>query len=118
MERLRLLPALLIAVPLLALDAPDAAEIETAYRSRTAAAGFGPLRIESRRVRDIRGWRLSFKRLSQSAGPVATSTKTRVTARHGSTCAAYLVTDTVVFGNPRVKPVLHVEPLGGAQPCR
>lgn len=97
---------------------PTGDEITGAYQSNGVAAGVGPIRIGPRRVKDLRGWALKYKRLSASAGPIASTTKYRVTAKKDGWCAEYLVTDMVPMSNAQIKPVLVAEPLGPVRTCR
>lgn len=97
---------------------PTGNEIAGAYQSNGVAAGVGPIRIGPRRVKDLRGWALKYKRLSASAGPIASTTKYRVTAKKDGWCAEYLLTDMLPMGDARIKPVLVAEPLGPARTCR
>lgn len=122
--RLKFALPILVLLPQPALAQSAAAgvltgeEIASAYRSTGPSAGLGPLRTGRRHAQEVRGWRLKFRRLSESAGPIATTRKYRAMATKDRWCAEYLVTDMVPMGNPRIKPVLVAEPLGPVKACR
>lgn len=123
---LLLLPLLLAARAAFAQTAPASAtvpaprEIEAAYQATTGGGiGIGPVRIGNRRVREVRGWELKFKQLSQKGGSYAVTTKTRVIARKDGSCAEYLVTDTVLLSSPSpsLGPALYADQVAGLRAC-
>ncbi len=103
---------------------PTRQEIEEAYRSKSGEGGFliPGLRRETRRIKEIRGWSLKFKRLGEDrrAGILLTR-RYRAVARKNTTCAEYRIIDTMPLPPPNpqigIKPNVTVEP-GSVAPCR
>jgi hypothetical protein len=100
---------------------PTRQEIARAYRSKTGEGGlfFPGVRWEHRRINEIRGWSLHFKRVSEKRGLALITYEYRVVARKNGSCAGYRITDTMAHPpyNVQVKPSLVVEPRGVAA-CR
>ena len=93
---------------------PTREEIAEAYRSKRAEGGtFIPgTRWEVWRIRQIRGWSLHFKRVSESRGAGILTRNYRALARKSGSCAGYRVTDTLPLpsGNVQIRPMPVVEP--------
>ncbi|MGE5647556.1 MAG: hypothetical protein ACM336_17400 [Acidobacteriota bacterium] len=100
---------------------PTKQEIEKAYRSKSGGLGMPipGLRSESWRIKEIRGWKLRFKRLSQERPPGVIIVKYKATAQKNDSCAEYHITDTIPVppANPQIEPMLVVDP-GGVMACR
>ena len=100
---------------------PTRQEIARAYRSKAGEGSlfFPGVRWEHRRVREIRGWSLHFKRVSERRGIALITYEYRVVARKNGSCAGYRITDTMIDPpySVQVKPSLVVEPSGVAA-CR
>jgi len=116
--------AAISAVPALAQappNEPTKQEIAQAYRSKSGEGGtFIPgLRWERWRIKEIRGWKLHFKRISEKRSPGVITLKYQAVAKKNGSCAEYGITDTIVLPppNPQMPPILVVEP-NGVKACR
>ena len=102
-------------------DEPTKQEIAFAYRSKTGQylMPIPGVRLESWRIKEIRGWSLKFKHLSDSRLLGAMTIQYRAVARKNGSCAAYLFTERMPLPpvNVQIKPMLVVE-LGGVAACR
>lgn len=103
-------------------DEPTRREIEGAYRSKSGGGGtFIPgVRRERWRIKEIRGWSLHLKRVSEKRGVGILTRRYRAVAKKNGSCAAYRITDTIPFPEPvnvQIKPILVVEP-GDVTACR
>lgn len=100
---------------------PTKEEIAEAYRSKSGEGGtFIPgLRWERWRIKEIRGWRLHFKRIGRKQSPGVMTVKYGAFAKKNGSCAEYQITHTIPFppANPQMKPILVVDP-DGVRPCR
>jgi hypothetical protein len=99
--------------------APDVAtkqEIATAYRSKSGDVGTAipGRRWERWRIKQVRGWSLHFKRLSEERYVGVIIAKYREVAKKRSACLKYEITETIMFPpqNVQFPPTLVVEPLG------
>ena len=90
---------------------PTTREIERAYHV-TGSAGV-PLTtrvLEIRRTREIRGWKLKFKRESEERYPGVRITHESAYASKNGVCARYRITNTMIIPpNVQVRPSLVVE---------
>ena len=103
-------------------DEPTRREIEGAYQSKSGEGGtFIPgVRWERWRIKEIRGWSLHFKHVSEKRGVGILTRRYRAVAKKNGSCAEYQITDTIPFPEPvnvQIKPILVVEP-GGVTACR
>lgn len=100
---------------------PTRQEIADAYRSKSGehALIIPGIRWETWSIRQIRGWSLKFKRVSERRGAGVLIRRYRAIAKKSGQCAEYQITDTMVFPpiNVQMKPSLTVEP-GGVKACR
>jgi hypothetical protein len=100
---------------------PTRQEIAEAYRSKRGEGGtFIPgVRWELWRIKEIRGWSLHFKRVSESRGVGILTREYQAVARKNGSCAEYQVTDTVIFppSNIQMPPMPIVDP-AAVRPCR
>jgi hypothetical protein len=100
---------------------PTKQEIAEAYRSKSGEGGtFIPgVRWEKWRIKEIRGWSLRFKRVSEKSGLGLLTRKYRAVAQKNGSCVEYQITDTMLLtpGNVQIKPILVVEP-SGVTACR
>jgi len=100
---------------------PTQQEIADAYRSKSGEGGMlvPGLHWERWRIREIRGWKLRFKRISQRQSPGVMTFKYGAVAKKNGSCADYQISDTMPFPpvNPQMKPILVVEP-AGVRACR
>jgi hypothetical protein len=100
---------------------PTRQEIAEAYHSKRAegASIIPGIRWEVWRIKEIRGWSLHFKRVSESRGVGILTRSYRVLARKSGSCAEYRVTDTLPLpsGNVQIRPLLVVEP-DGVRACQ
>ncbi|MCC7498354.1 MAG: hypothetical protein IT160_12300 [Bryobacterales bacterium] len=101
---------------------PIKEEIAQAYKSKLGEGGstFIPgVRWERWRVKEIRGWKLRFKRISENRSPGVMTLKYQAVARKNGWCADYQITDTRTFPppNPQILPIFIVEP-DGVKACR
>jgi hypothetical protein len=100
---------------------PTRQEIEQAYRSKSGEGGtFIPgLQWERWRIKEIRGWKLRFKRIAQERSPGVITLKYQAVAKKNGSCAHYQITDTMIFppNNVQLKPILVVDP-NGVNSCR
>jgi hypothetical protein len=100
---------------------PTRQEITRAYKSKSGEGGtlIPGTRWERWRIREIRGWALRFRRVSEKRGLGILTRQYRVIAKKNGSCAEYRVTDTIPLppNNPQIKPTLVVEPVGVAA-CR
>jgi hypothetical protein len=97
-------------------DPPTKDEVTEAYRSKSGSGGtlFPRLGWEKWRVKEIRGWKLHFTRISQNQLPGVTISKYALRAQKKGACARYQITDTwpVPPSNPQIKPLLVVDENG------
>ena len=93
---------------------PTKQEIAEAYRDRVIV-----LRWEKRRIKEIRGWSLHFKRVSEKRGVGILTRQYEAVAKKNGSCAEYQITDTMPVqpNNVQLKPILVVDP-GGVKACR
>jgi hypothetical protein len=100
---------------------PTRREIAEAYRSKRGEGGtlIPGVRWEVWRIKEIRGWSLHFKRVSENRGVGILTREYQAVARKNGSCAEYQITDSMPFpsGNVQIRPMLVVEP-GGVRPCR
>jgi hypothetical protein len=100
---------------------PTKEEIAQAYRSKSGEGGtFIPsLRWERWRIKEIREWKLHFKRISEKRSPGVVTLKYEVVAKKNGSCAEYEITDTMTSPppNPQMPPILVVDP-NGVKACR
>jgi hypothetical protein len=98
---------------------PTKEEIEQAYRSKSGEGGmFVPgLRWERWRIKEIRSWKLHFKRISEERSAGVLTLKYRAVAKKNGSCAEYEITDAFPFPPNYLKPILVVNP-GGLSTCR
>jgi hypothetical protein len=100
---------------------PTRQEIAEVYRSKAGEGGtFIPsLRWERWRIREIRGWSLHFKRMSENRGPGILTREYRIIAKKNGLCSSYDITDTMPLPpvNSQIRPLLVVEPKG-VNSCR
>jgi len=100
---------------------PTKQKIAEAYRSKLS--GVGPpilgLQGERWRIKEIRGWKLHRKRLSENRNPGIMTVKYKAVAKKNGSCAEYQITDTMPFppDNVQLKPILVVE-ASGVTACR
>jgi hypothetical protein len=92
---------------------PTKEEIAHAYRSKSGATGtFIPRHEwEHWRIKEIRGWKLHFKRISEKRFPGVITLEYEAVAKKNSSCADYEITDTMPLtpANPQMKPILVVD---------
>jgi hypothetical protein len=99
-------------------DQPTRREIETAYRSKYGEGGILFTRWERRRIQEVRGWALKFKRVAEEHPLGLLLLRYQAVARKGGTCAEYRISQTIpVAGNVQIKPAVNVEP-EGVKACR
>ena len=69
--------------------------------------------------KQIRGWKLHFKRISEKRSPGVITLKYDAAATKNGSCAEYEITDTMVLppANPQLRPILVVDP-NGVKACR
>jgi hypothetical protein len=93
---------------------PTRQEIAEAYRNKAVIVGW-----EKWRIKEIRGWSLRFKRVSEKRGLGILTRQYRAVAKKNGSCAEYQITDTMLLtpGNVQIKPILVVEP-SGVMACR
>jgi hypothetical protein len=98
---------------------PTTQEIEQAYRSKLGGGGIAGLRWERWRTKEIRGWSLKFKRLSEKRAPGVMFLEYQAFARKNGSCAEYRIVETLLTAppNPQIRPGLAVEP-EGVKACR
>jgi hypothetical protein len=103
------------------LNEPTKQEIREAYESKSGGGGtFIPgVQWERWRIKEIRGWKLHFKRISQKQSPGIIAVKYQAVAKKSGSCADYGITDTMPLppANPQMKRILVVEP-SGLRACR
>ncbi len=70
--------------------------------------------MEHWRIKEVRGWSLKFKRLSEDRGVGILTRRYQAVAKKNGSCAEYQIIDTRPFPpvNPQIKPNLTVEPSG------
>ena len=100
---------------------PTQQEIAEAYRSK-AGPSIMPIPgvlLERWRIKEIRGWSLKFKHVSDSRLLGALTVQYQAVAKKNGSCAAYLITERLPLPpvNVQIKPTLVVEPTG-VTPCR
>jgi hypothetical protein len=100
---------------------PTRQEIAEAYKSKSGGGGtFIPgLQWERWRIKEIRGWKLHFRRISEKRSPGVTTLKYEAVAKKNGSCAEYQIADTMVLPppNPQMPPILVVDP-NGVKACR
>lgn len=100
---------------------PTKQEIAEAYRSKSGEHVFiiPGIRWETWTIKQIRGWSLKFKRVSEERNASILIRRYRTVAKKNDQCAEYLIVDTVPFPpvNVQIKPSLTVEP-NGVKACR
>jgi hypothetical protein len=98
---------------------PTKEEIEQAYRSKSGGTLIPRHEWEHWRIKEIRGWKLHFKRISEKRLPGVITLKYEAIAKKNSSCADYEITDTMPLtpANPQVKPILVVDS-NGVRACR
>lgn len=98
---------------------PTKHEIAQAYRSKSGGVGMiiPGVQWERWRIKEIRGWKLHFKRISQKQSPGVITLMYEVVAKKNGSCAEYEITDTMQLSNPQIKPILVVDP-NGVKACR
>jgi hypothetical protein len=100
---------------------PTKQEIADAYRSKSGehVLIIPGIRWETWSIRQIRGWSLKFKRVSEQRGAGVLTRRYRAVAKKNGQCAEYQIADTVVFrpAGVHIKPSLTVDP-GGVKACR
>jgi hypothetical protein len=98
---------------------PTKQEIEQAYQSKSGTfATFIPRHEWERwRIKEIRGWKLHFKRLSDKRSLYVATYRYQAVAKKNGSCREYRITDTVPLvpvplgtGNPQLSRILVVEP--------
>jgi len=116
-----LLPAVSAVFAQALLNEPTRQEIAQAYRSKSGGVGTIVPGVQSERwrIKEVRGWKLHFKRISQKQSPGVMTLKYEAVAKKNGSCAAYEITDTMPFppANPQMKPILLVDP-NGVKACR
>lgn len=102
-------------------DEPTKKEITEAYRSKAGESVLLIPRVRWERwiIKEIRGWSLKFKRLSEDRYAGVLILRYQAVAKKNNNCAEYQIVDTVAFPpmNQQIKPSLTVEPQG-VKPCR
>ena len=95
-------------------DEPTRQEIAEAYKTKAVIVGWGKWRIK-----EIRGWSLRFKRVSEKRGLGILTGQYRAVAKRNGSCAEYQITYTIPVqpNNVQIKPILVVEP-SGVRACR
>jgi hypothetical protein len=100
---------------------PTEREIADAYRSKIGEGStlIPHLRWESWRVREVRGWSLHFKRVSEKRTIGVLTRQYGAVARKNGLCAQYQITDTISLPpvNVQIEPSLAIEP-SGVKSCR
>lgn len=100
---------------------PTVKEITEAYRAKCGEYAFviPGLRWEVWRIREIRGWSLRFKRLSETRTAAILARNYRVVARQEGACAEYRIRETAPMPpmNTQIRPSLAVEE-AGVRRCR
>ena len=100
---------------------PTEEEIARAYRSKSGQGGtfLSRARWERWRVKEIRGWKLHFQRISEKRSPGVSMLTYEAVATKKGLCADYRISDTMTFPapNPQMQPILVVE-LKSVKPCR
>ena len=98
---------------------PTKEEIAEAYRSKSGEGGtFIPgVRWERWRIKEIRGWKLHFKRISEKRSPGVLTLKYEAVAKKNGSCADYEITDTFPFPPNYIRPILVVDP-NGVKACK
>ena len=93
---------------------PTRQEIAEAYRNKAVIVGW-----EKWRIKEIRGWSLHFKRVSEKRGACILTRQYRAVAQKPGYCAEYQITDTMPLqpNNVQIKPILVVKP-SGVRACR
>jgi hypothetical protein len=109
------------AIALGQIAEPTKTEIADAYRSKVAEGGavIPGIRWEKRRINQIRGWSLKFKRLHEDRAIGILILRYHALARKNLSCAEYQIIQTIPLtpGTPHIRPSLTVEP-GGVTACR
>jgi hypothetical protein len=122
----QLVSAVLVSVLVAAINAsqsfaelpqnePTRQEIAEAYRHKAVIVGW-----EKWRIKEIRGWSLRFKRISEKRGAGILTHQYRAVAQKNGSCVVYQITDTMPLqpNNVQTKPILVVEPSGLMRACR
>jgi hypothetical protein len=101
----------------MAQNEPGREEIAEAYRSKTGGTRVmvPGLEWETWRIKEIRGWKLRFRRINQKRLPGLMILTYKALAKNKGRCAEYRITDAIplVPTNPQMKPLLTVEPEEG-----
>ncbi len=97
---------------------PSKGEIREAYLSKSGGGRILTVQWERWRIKEIRGWKLRFKRIGETRSPGLMTVRYQALARKQASCATYNIRETIVIlpANPQIKPVLVVEP-AGVVPC-
>lgn len=102
-------------------DPPTKPEIAAAYRSKSGEGGsWTPgTHWERWRIKEIRGWKLRFRRVGDEKHVGVRILKYQAVAERNKICAEYQITDVQPTAPPNVqiKPSLVVEP-GDTKSCR
>ena len=95
-------------------DGPTRQEIAEAYKNTAVIVGW-----EKWRIKEIRGWSLHFKRVSEKRGLGLLTRQYWAVAKRNGSCVEYQITDTIPVqpNNVQIKPILVVEP-SGVRACR
>ena len=95
-------------------DEPTRQEIAEAYKNTAVIVGW-----EKWRIKEIRGWSLHFKRVSEKRGLGLLTRQYWAVAKRNGSCVEYQITDTIPVqpNNVQIKPILVVEP-SGVRACR
>ena len=99
---------------------PTIHEIADAYRSKSGEVGTSipGLRLETWRIKEVRGWKLHFKRTADEKLIGVMVTKYQAVAKKGGVCAEYGITNTLPLPpNVQIKPSLVVE-ASSVRSCR
>ena len=96
-------------------DEPTRQEIAEACKKKAVTVG-----REKWRIKEIRGWSLRFKRISEKRGAGILTHQYRAVAQKNGSCVVYQITDTMPLqpDNVQTKPILVVEPSGLMRACR
>lgn len=100
---------------------PTKQEIAQAYRSKSGGTGtiIPGVQWERWRIKEIRGWKLHFKRISEERSPGVITLKYVAVAKKNGLCADYQITNTMTFPppNPQMPPILVID-RNGVKPCK
>jgi len=89
---------------------PTKEEIAEAYRTKSLGVGMAipALQWERWRIKEIRGWKLHFKRIGEKRSPGVITHKYEAVARKNGWCADYEIADRLLInsgGNPNPRLV-------------